>query len=90
MSGMLPVNGGRSVRVGLLLGALMLLSAPAVVAQPQPEPSTPAPPAGTEQQASALTGTDTSKAKLKNDAAMRAQIRAIRMALKIKLAALHH
>ena len=37
-----------------------------------------------------LTGTDTSKAKLKNDAAMRAQIRAIRMALKIKLAALHH
>jgi len=87
---MLTVKGGRSVRVSLLLGTLMFLFATAVVAQPQPEPSTPALPAGTEQPADTRTDNDTSHAQLKTDAATRAQIRAIRMALKIKLAALHH
>jgi hypothetical protein len=82
----------RTVRISLLLGALVLFPATAVFAQTQPELTVPAPPpaAGTEQ--TAVTGADTgaSNVQLKTEAATRAQIRAIRMALKIRLAALHH
>ena len=74
------------MKTGLLPGAL-LLSALFVtnqaVAQPAPPP--PTPPAATIQP-----DLDAVRAQARANAATRAQIRAIRMALRARLAALHH
>jgi len=81
-------KGGSTLKTSLRLGALLLFSATAAVAQPAPAP--PAPPVGAGQDATARTDTDAAMAQQKAEAATRAQIRAIRMALKARLAALHH